>query len=117
MKKRIRNIINMALAALIVALGFGSCRTSKHLTDNQRVTETDGNGQAPTDTIYLEPPAIVKPPEVDPPVCVYAPPPVMEQKPVIEQKPVRILKPVTERKPVRERPVALYGAPPTRMKK
>ena len=105
MGKRIRNIVNMALAALIVALGFGSCRTSKHLTDNQRVTETDGNGQAPTDTIYLEPPAIVKPPEVDPPVCVYAPPPVMEQKPVIEQKPVR------------ERPVVLYGAPPTRKKK
>ena len=99
MKKSIRNIINMALAALIVALGFGSCRTSKHLTDNQRVTDTDGNGQVPTDTIYLEPPAIVQPPEVDPPVCVYAPPPVMEQK------------------PVRERPVVLYGAPPTRKKK
>ena len=95
MGKKVRNIINVALASLIVTLGFGSCRTTKNVTDNQPGTEhnTDGQqGRTPAPSIDS---TKVRPPIVEPPVCVYAPPPVMEQK------------------PIPERPVLLYGVRPT----
>ena len=86
MKKNIHKFVNIGLAAIIVALGFGSCRTSKNLADNGTKTEKqkkNKNGEAtPIDTIYVQDPVIHvdRPPVIEPPVCVYGPPSVFQKK-------------------------------------
>ena len=67
MDKKLKGWMNAALGSVIVALGFGSCRTSKP------VAPLDG----PTMTLYdtLKP---VR--QVEPPVCIYGPPEMLYKR-------------------------------------
>ena len=86
MKKNIHKFVNIGLAAIIVALGFGSCRTSKNLADNGTKTEKqkkNKNGEGtPIDTIYIQEPVIHvdRPPVIEPPECMTSPSSVTRRK-------------------------------------
>jgi len=71
MKKRVFSWVNLLLGSCIVALGFGSCRTSKPVVEiEEPIVDPPPPIMPRPDSVYIQRP-------IEPPVTVYGPPSMM----------------------------------------